>query len=198
MAAPPSGAAEVCARLELLRAICPRSVPEAPYGNAGPPIGVQGAYADGGAASCLDGQANAHKIGSTRCVYETFQLEAGAPTQEGTPPPRFAHATFYASRRPIPRLFGLRAWCAGGRKPLADGLVRRRLEQGVCLGPVRAGGEAGTLALEPTYPVGGEVGGHLVLSWKRGGVEYAATLHAWAPLRQAVAVLRRMVSSARA
>jgi hypothetical protein len=50
----------------------------------------------------------------------------------------------------------------------------------VSLGWVRWYGHRGELILEPTSE-GGEMSGHLIFLFAAGRVEYAVTVHAWAP-----------------
>jgi hypothetical protein len=44
---------------------------------------------------------------------------------------------------------------------------------------------------------GGEMGDHLIFRWNAAGLNYAVSLHSWAPLREAVATLEVVVASAR-
>jgi hypothetical protein len=63
-------------------------------------------------------------------------------------------------------------------------------------GPRRWHGHAGTVYLAPPFLFGGQLGNHLVYRWRVGRIEYAVTLHAWAPLAQAIETLRALVESA--
>jgi hypothetical protein len=192
--ATPARALAVCRSLPRVRDLCPERVPAGRYGGAGKPPGLAGPYAQGGYAVCLDERGEQAAIGSGACVSEIFHLEAGAALGEDVRtnrPPRFVHVSLYASERSVPALFGLRGWCSGRRKPLADDtLLARGRTRGACLGR--------QLALMPPFPHGGELGGHLVLHRRRAGAELAVTLHAWAPLRETAATLRAVAASGQA
>lgn len=187
----PEGADEICRELELLAPACPASVPDSRYGAAGPPIGVDGPYADGGYAVCLRRREGA-------CVSEAFHLEGGVPT--GNPardrPPRFVHVSLHAARGSLDRQF---PWlqCKGSAEDEdPEALLTEPRETAVCLGDEVVGERRGTLVLAPPYPSGGEAGGHVAFLWREGGVSYAATLHAWAPVAETREALLRLVASA--
>lgn len=192
MTAMPAGAARICARRGLLGLACPRNVPESRYGLAGRPIGFEGPYAEGGYAVCLERRRG-------RCAAEGFHLEGGVPTDNPRTdrPPRFVHLALYAARRSLGRYFPFDVPCSGpviapGR---ADRLLTGRQRNAACLGDEEIAGRRGTLALAPPYPAGGEAGGHLFFLWREGRIARAATLHAWAPVTEAIDVLRRVVAS---
>ena len=63
------------------------------------------------------------------------------------------------------------------------------------IGAYTWGGRHGTVVLAPDFPAGGEQGGHLIFRWRDGSTDFALGLHAWKPLRQALATLRLMVTS---
>jgi putative hemolysin len=63
------------------------------------------------------------------------------------------------------------------------------------LGAVTWNSRRGTLVLAPSYPAGGEQGGHLIFRWRLGRTGYAVGLHAWRPLAAVRAVLRSMIFS---
>jgi hypothetical protein len=69
--------------------------------------------------------------------------------------------------RPKPLLFGLRRW----------------------------GGHTGALFLAPSYPNGGQISGHLSFWWRKRGVGYVISLHAWEPLTETAGALRAIVGS---
>jgi hypothetical protein len=192
MIAMPPGAARICARRELFGPACPATVPEARYGLAGRPVGFEGPYAEGGFAVCLE-RANGG------CVAEGFHLEGGVPTgnPRGDRPPRFVHLSLYASRRPLRRYFPFDLPCSGPVIALdrADRLLKGRQRNAACLGDEEIAGRPGTLALAPPYPTGGEAGGHVFFLWREGRIARAATLHAWAPVAEAIDVLRSVMAS---
>jgi hypothetical protein len=192
MTAMPAGAARICRRLGLLGPACPGRVPESRYGLAGRPVGFEGPYAEGGYAVCLEGR-------ESRCAADAFHLEGGVPTgnPRGDRPPRFVHLALYAARRPLDRYFPFELPCTGRvRRDGLDGLLTTQRETAACLGVETIAGRRGTLALAPPYPFGGEAGGHVFFLWREGRVAHAATLHAWAPVAEAIDVLRRVVATA--
>ena len=64
------------------------------------------------------------------------------------------------------------------------------------LGWRRLGGHGGRLfAGLPYGSGGGELGGHLTFVWRDGGVVHGASLHAWTPRRQTLAVLDAIIQT---
>jgi hypothetical protein len=192
MTAMPPGAGRICARFPVLAASCPAEVPESRFGLAGPPIGFPGPYADGGYAICLEREAGA-------CAAAGFHLEGGVPTDDPRRdrPPTFLHLALYAARGALDAHFPFELPCTG---PVvleeADRLLVAPRDTAACLGEGELGGRAGTLALAPPFPTGGEAGGHLLFFWQEDGVSYAATLHAWQPVAETTDALERVVASA--
>jgi hypothetical protein len=191
MASMPSRAARICRRLGVLAPACPDEVPESRYGLAGKPVGFDGPYAQGGYSICLE------RRGRT-CTADAFHLEGGVPTgnPRGDRPPRFVHLALYAARRSLASYFPFELPCSGAVVlARADRLLTRSRRAAACLGEEEISGQRGTLALAPPYPIGGEVGGHVLFLWRERGITHLATLHAWAPVAEAIDVLRRVVAS---
>ncbi len=192
MTAMPPGAARVCARFDVLAPSCPASVPESRFGLAGPPIGQNVPYADGGYARCLE-------RGAGDCTAAVFHLEGGVPSDDPRRdrPPRFLHYALYAAEGKLDRHFPFELPCTGPVvRDEADRILVAPRETAACLGEAELAGQEGTLALAPPFPAGGEAGGHLLFFWRDGGVTRAATLHAWAPVAETVDALERVTASA--
>lgn len=192
MTAMPSRAGRICARFLVLEASCPAEVPESRFGLAGPPVGFPGPYADGGYAVCLEREAG-------ECAAAVFHLEGGVPTDDPRRdrPPTFLHLALYAAEGELDRHFPFELPCTGPVvREEADRILVAPRDTAACLGEAELGGRAGTLALAPPFPAGGEAGGHLLFLWQEDGVSYAATLHAWRPVAETIDALRRVVVSA--
>lgn len=183
----PGAALAKCRRSSLLRAICPRRVP---------------ASLDPDRYYLADGCANAPHItiSSRRCTLPGWSYEVAAPLPgpsqhiaawDGTtwvtpsyapltPPPYFVHVLIEAAAGVKPP--GVPAVTRGPAHESSDALLKPTRARAVSLGWVRWYGHHGQLILEPFGgQSGGELAGHLVFSFASGGVDFAVTLHAWAP-----------------
>ena len=78
---------------------------------------------------------------------------------------------------------------------LRDGIVAGKRPKPLLFGPVRWSGKVGALFLAPSYPVGGQIGGHLAFWWRTHGTNYLMSIHAWEPLTECKRVLEAMVAS---
>lgn len=166
-----------CRRSRLLSTICPTYVPRvrAPY------------------LSHLSRDA-ARSSGE----MHVFDLERGGayPKQpERNRPPRMAHIGLLAgdTERIGP---WLEPWDEPAR-PLRDGVMREARDEPISFGLLDLGDRPALLFLAPPYPSGGYLGNHLVLVWEARQGRHAISLHAWEPLTEAVATLRRMALSAK-
>lgn len=74
--------------------------------------------------------------------------------------------------------------------------MRRTRTEPISFGRVRWGDTRGLLFLAPPFLTGGYLGDHLAFVWRAGDTSWAVSLHAWEPLREAVATLRAMTLSA--
>ena len=85
----------------------------------------------------------------------------------------------------------------GGRRDttLRDGIVARKRSKPLLFGSVTWSGKKGALFLAPSYPVGGQIGGHLAFWWRAHGTNYLISIHAWEPLTECRKVLQAMVAS---
>ena len=94
------------------------------------------------------------------------------------PPPYFIHVMVYGTTDVSALGFAL----PGGQpRPLTDALLRRtNRRHAVLIGRVRWAGHAGELILAPSYPRGGEMGSHLIFSYKTGRIYRGISLHPWA------------------
>ncbi len=161
-----------CRRSRLLRPACPTRVPRV-------------------RATFLSHLAREGRGPST---LHTFNLERGGETPdqpERNRPPRMAHIVLVAGD--VDRV----APFAYPDRPtrLRDGLMRRARTEALFLGRPGWHGRDGRLYLAPPFTHGGMLGNHLIFRWQTGATEYAVTLHAWEPLREAVATLRTVVAS---
>jgi hypothetical protein len=188
----PSAALAQCRESKLLHPICPRRVPASRNHSR--------AYVVAGCAN-----AGHLSLASKRCTlpawsYEVFALPGRPrPTQNVTawdgkdwfslsyaplyPPPYFVHVLVQAAvGADSLGLFGLNLAGNGKVRNPSDVLLNPNRARAVSLGWVRWSGHHGELILEPAGgQTGGEVAGHLIFMFTSGGVEYAMTLHAWAP-----------------
>ena len=126
-----------------------------------------------------------------------FNMEHGGENPrnpEANRPPAMAHIVVAAGA--VRRLAPI--WALGTRRgTFTDGLVWRRRAHLVRFGAVRWAGRKGWLELAPPHARGGMLGNHLIFRWGRRGDEKLVSLHAWEPLSETVAVLRRVVESTR-
>ncbi len=96
------------------------------------------------------------------------------------PPPYFVHVLVYgaATRSDLP--FALPQ---GPPKRLSDTLLQSsHPSKAIFVGEVRWAGHDGELILAPSYPGGGEVGSHLVFSYRYEGAYMGISLHPWPSL----------------
>lgn len=166
-----------CRSAFVLRPVCPRLVPKVSGGfTVSGPV-VQYPKASG---------------------FTVFDLEHGAPYEKRTwlnRPPGVLHLTLVAGRRPG-GLFGGMPY--PGSKPAAtlrNGQSTRTRRKPLLYGTRRWGGHSGSLFLAPSYPSGGQIGGHLTFWWRKGRDGYVVSIHAWEPLTETARVLRAIVAS---
>ena len=121
-----------------------------------------------------------------------FDLERGAPRPRRTAPPWRAHITLVAGdvEHVAPFTYPQRVSAPTTR------LFHAQRRVAYSFGTRSWNGHGGTLYLAPPFLFGGQLGNHLVYRWRVGRIEYAVTLHAWAPLSQAIETLRAVVESA--
>jgi hypothetical protein len=170
----------MCLRGWLLRAACPRLVP-APARNAMRPEVVAG---------CSGGSSmNAVPLTSRQCRFAqwSYLTNGFLPGTLGTDvssssifppaPPYFVHVLVYGAVArsdlpfPLPK---------GPPQHLSDALLQSNHPgRAILVGDVRWGGHKGQLILAPSYPGGGEVGSHLVFSYRTGRIIHGISLHPW-------------------
>lgn len=124
-----------------------------------------------------------------------FDLEHGAPNDSSprkNRPPGFLHVTIY--RGNIGQAEGGMAFPGSRRNATlrGDTVAGKRA---LLFGPVTWSGRRGALFLAPSYPVGGQIGGHLAFWWRAHGADYLISIHAWEPLTECEKVLRAMVAT---
>jgi hypothetical protein len=155
-----------CRRSAQLRNICPVLVP---------PVG--GAY-----LSYL----------SDEGPFALFDLERGLP---GHAPPRGAHITIVAGD--VERIDPFEHPTATEEAAvLADYVLVDERREAVSFGRVRWGAREGVLFLAPPFLHGGQLGDHLIFEWDEGDERFLYSLHAWKPLADTAATLKKMVEAA--
>lgn len=167
---------EHCRRSTLLRTICPTFVPR-----------VRAPYLSHLARDPARASGDLH----------SFDLERGGEYPdhpERNRPPRMAHIVLVAGD--TERIAPWREPWTEPARPLRDGVLAEDREQPVSFGHFDVGETRALVFLAPPYPTGGYLGNHLVLTWKAQRGRRAVSLHAWEPLTEAVATLRRIALSA--
>ena len=129
--------------------------------------------------------------------FWVFDLQQGAPNDSSPTlnrPPGVLHVTIYGGN--IGQAIGGMAFPGGRRNALLrDGIVAGKRPKPLLFGPVTWSGKMGALFLAPSYPVGGQIGGHLAFWWKARGTNYLISIHAWEPLAECKKALQAMVAS---
>jgi hypothetical protein len=119
-----------------------------------------------------------------------FSVEWNAPSPgltQRNAPPAFAHLNVVAGNVQQLARFGL-------KNVSTDRLPEKR-RSGLSFGTRTWNARTGTLLLAPSYPNGGMEGDHLAFRWTEKGTRYSISLHAWEPIQQTEATLRRVVAS---
>jgi hypothetical protein len=117
------------------------------------------------------------------------------PPGQRTRPPQYVHVEVYAARGSLAERFPF-AWPRGPARPVRDSLLRASRTMPIFLGSRAWSGVRGTLILAPPLVFGGEDGDHLLFRWEQNGVDRVISMHAWTPLREAVATLEALLASA--
>ena len=176
LAPTPSNALAACQKMALTRAMCPSRLP------------MLSGHAVVLSAACLDSAGARVPLASRRCRTAAWSL-IGAPPGPAT----IAHVVITASPDSWQCTWPheLRARAA------SDRLLNPNRRRAALLPSVQWYGQSGQLVLAPPFARGGGlVGGHLEFCFRANRVNYAVTLHAWAPLAQVVATLKALVGSA--
>ena len=132
--------------------------------------------------------------------FAVFDLQYGAPHERQARlnrPPGVLHLTIVAGPKPGNLFAGMAYPGSKETTRLEDGLDVGTRRKPLLMGTRRWGGHTGALFLAPSYPFGGQIGGHLTFWWQSGGTGYVVSLHAWEPLEQCAGVLRAIVGSTR-
>jgi hypothetical protein len=162
-----------CRTAAKLAAICPRLVP-----------GVRAPYLS---------LVRTDLLGSRPLAM--FNLERGGEWPqhpERNRPPAMAHLVF--ARGHVRGLAPI--WSLGVRRSrLRDGVMPERRSHLLRFGTRTWAGKKGWLELAPSYLRGGMLGNHLNFRWGPRGDERLVSMHAWEPLTEAEATLRRIVES---
>jgi hypothetical protein len=123
--------------------------------------------------------------------FAVFDLERGLP---GHAPPRGVHITVGAGD--VERIDPFEHPNATeGAAALADQVLVDERREAVSFGRVRWGAREGVLFLAPPYLYGGQLGDHLVFEWGEGDERFLYSLHAWRPLADTAATLKKMVEA---
>lgn len=132
--------------------------------------------------------------------FAVFDLQRGAPYERRTRlnrPPGVLHLTIVAGPKPGNLFGGMAFPGAKATAMLENGLDVGTRRQPLLFGTRRWSGRTGSLFLAPSYPLGGQIGGHLTFWWRRNGTGYVVSLHAWEPLQECARVLKAIVASTR-
>jgi hypothetical protein len=163
-----------------LRLACPSVIPRVPHR---PGAGLLGGLVVTGP----------HRVNQ----FWGLDLEHGAPNDHNpqrNQPPTVLHMTILAGD--VSELLGGMAYPDTRRDAaLRDGIAARKRLKPLLFGSADWGCRRGALFLAPSYPFGGEIGGHLTFWWRSNSTNYLISLHAWEPLTQCERVLRRVVLS---
>ena len=130
--------------------------------------------------------------------FTVFDLEHGAPHEKRTwlnRPPGVLHLTLVAGRRPGNLFGGMPYPGSKATATLRNGQSTRTRRKPLLYGTRRWGGHRGSLFLAPSYPYGGQIGGHLTFWWRKGGHGYVVSIHAWEPLTETARVLHAIIAS---
>jgi hypothetical protein len=165
-----------CRSAFVLRPVCPRLIPKV-SGLLGSGPTVQYPKASG---------------------FTVFDLEHGAPYEKRTwlnRPPGLLHLTLVAGRRPGNLFGGMPYPGSKATATLRNGQSTRTRRKPLLYGTRRWGGHSGSLFLAPSYPYGGQIGGHLTFWWRKGGRGYVVSIHAWEPLTETARVLNAIIAA---
>lgn len=124
--------------------------------------------------------------------YALFDLERGLP---GHAPPRGAHITVAAGDVEKSAAFE-HPNASEEAADLADYVLDDERRDAVSFGRVRWRAREGVLFLAPPFLYGGQLGDHLVFEWDDRGERFLYSLHAWKPLADTAATLKKMVEAA--
>ena len=180
----PSRPASRCAATPLLPA-CPGVIPRVPYKLVG-----GGVVGGGPAGIVVSGPLRVNR-------FWVFDLEHGAPDASSprhNHPPGFLHVTIYTGDIPQANA-GLPFPGARRNATFRNGIVATKRPTALLFGQVTWSREKGALFLAPSYPLGGQIGGHLAFWWRAHGTNYLISIHAWEPLTECKKVLQAMVAS---
>jgi hypothetical protein len=137
-----------------------------------------------------DGPYKTQAIGLPDSPSWTLDVQAGAPypgVDRRNAPPRFAHIAIEAG--------DVRFEFSMLEATSKTDLVDKQRTEGLVISRPTWGGRTGLVLLAPPYPLGGIHGDHLMFSWTAEGTDFIVSLHAWRPLDEATATLRRIVES---
>jgi len=129
--------------------------------------------------------------------FWVLDLQHGAPDDrkpQRNRPPGVLHITIVAGA--VAELLGGMSYPNTRREAmLSDGIVARKRREPLLFGSRDWGDRRGALFLAPSYPFGGEIGGHLTFWWRSHSTNYIVSLHAWEPLTECERTLRTIVLS---
>jgi hypothetical protein len=175
----PSYIARLCKSVPALAPACPKRIP---YINH-----LAGERAYDLVSLCRRG-----KPGCAGVEWDDLNIGASG---NGDRPPIWTHLTIFAGRLTATSVFPFHYPTGGPVVAIRDGLFAEGRPRAVYFGHVHWGGKTGTLVLAPSFPAGGEQGGHLIFRWRHGSGEYAIGLHGWEPFLQTAATLREIIAS---
>lgn len=177
----PHSAWAACVRGWLLRPACPRSLPVT--GSDTTHASVVAGCSGGPAMTDVPLESKACRF--AQWSYLTYGraipgMENGGVTSASEltpPPPYFVHVLVYAARDASALSFALPR---GRPIPLTDALLQRtNARRAILIGHVRWGRHPGELILAPSFPRGGELGSHLIFSYRMGRIYRGISIHPW-------------------
>jgi hypothetical protein len=128
--------------------------------------------------------------------FDVLQIARSAPyphLRRRNAPPRFLHLFILGGD--LAEAFPFAFERESDVPSRASALVRANRDGPVSWGQMTWSGHRGVLVLAPDYELGGMNGGHLVFRWSGEAGDHAISLHAWLPIRQAIATLHAIVES---
>ena len=177
----PHAAWAACVRVSLLRPACPRSVPRT--GSDTTHANVVAGCSGGRGMTDVPPTSRACRL--AQWSYLTYGIpvpgmENGGVTSASEltpPPPYFVHVLVYGARDASALGFALPR---GRPTRLTDALLQRTNgRRAVLIRHVRWAGHSGELILAPSFPRGGEMGSHLIFSFREGHIYRGISLHPW-------------------
>ena len=125
--------------------------------------------------------------------FQVLEMAAGAPGNDfaRNSPPRVSHVVIEVGKPEFLIDLGEPAATTSA----LDSLLGTARSGSQLLSPEKKWDWNQELVLAESFPGGGAHGDHLIYRWKKGGMEYRVSLHAWTPGAEAVRTLHAIVRS---